>query len=65
MSRDINEKVFSARKKAFGPEHPETLRSMVELGKFYWDLFDIRDAIRVRLDICEIRSRILGEDDPL
>jgi tetratricopeptide (TPR) repeat protein len=64
-SRDINEKVVSVRKKAFGPEHPETLRSMVELGKVYWDLFDIRRAIRIRTEICEIRTKTLGEDDLL
>jgi tetratricopeptide (TPR) repeat protein len=65
ISRDINEKVVSARKKAFGPEHPETLRSMAELGKVYWDLFDIRNAIRIRSEICEVRTKTLGEDDPL
>jgi tetratricopeptide (TPR) repeat protein len=64
-SRDINKKVLSIRKKEFGPEHPETLRCMVELGKVYWDLFDIDNAISIQLEVCEIRGRILGKDDPL
>ena len=38
---------------------------MVELGKVYWDLFDIAKCKSIRLDIYNTRMKILGEDNPL
>lgn len=63
-SRELYEKVVSTNKKELGPEHPDTLRSMVELGEVYWNLFEVKHAIQIRTEICEIRTRILGGDNP-
>lgn len=65
VAEGIYEKVFSTRKKELGPEHRDTLKTMSELGKVYWDWSDIKNVVQIRLEICEIRTMTPGENDPL
>ncbi|KAE8449286.1 hypothetical protein EG329_008186 [Mollisiaceae sp. DMI_Dod_QoI] len=64
-SREINEKLLSIRKKEVGPENSETLRVMSELGKIYWNLFQVGQAVQIRSEICSTRLKVLGEEHSL
>ncbi|KAJ3027819.1 hypothetical protein HDV00_010844 [Rhizophlyctis rosea] len=57
-AKDLLEK----RKRVLGLDHPDTLRSLHELGKLYekWGKFDLAEAFLV--DALEGRSNIVGAD---
>jgi tetratricopeptide (TPR) repeat protein len=64
-SRGIGEKLLGIRRKEFGSESSKTLTTMVELGKVYWNLFQVGKSIKIRSEICENRAKVLGPKDSL
>ena len=63
-SIEINEKLLTIRRKEPGPEHSETLKIMADLGKTYWNLFQVSKAVEIRAEICNIKANVLGLNDP-
>lgn len=53
-------KIHEAR----GPEHPETVTTMVALGRIYWNMSRLNDAEEVLQQCCDFREAELGKDDP-
>lgn len=47
-----------------GPEHPETIATMVALGRTYWNMSRLDDAEHVLLRCCDAREASLGREDP-
>jgi hypothetical protein len=53
------------RKRELGPEHPDTLVSMNNLGFSYWKQGRWKEAEKLQLHVVESRKRVLGPDNPL
>ncbi|ROW01904.1 hypothetical protein VMCG_05534 [Cytospora schulzeri] len=47
-----------------GPEHPETIATMVALGRTYWNMSRLDDAGNVLLRCRDAREAFLGAEDP-
>jgi serine/threonine protein kinase/tetratricopeptide (TPR) repeat protein len=52
------------RTRAFGPEHPDTLRSMNSLGLVYLRQGRSSEAEKLQLETSEAERRVLGSDHP-
>lgn len=55
-------KALVITKKLFGPEHPETLVSMHELGEAIYNLGKYAEAERMQLETLELRKKVLGDE---
>ncbi|TVY12783.1 Nephrocystin-3, partial [Lachnellula arida] len=60
----LEEKVYEARKRTLGEEHPSTLLSMGNLARSYSDLGRGQDAVQLAEKVYEARKRTLGEEHP-
>jgi serine/threonine protein kinase len=58
------ERAYQIRKRAYGPEHPDTLNSMRHLGSLYWYQRRYDGALQLLVKAWQIRRRLLGEQDP-
>jgi hypothetical protein len=63
MARRISElqAVVAARQRAFGDEHPDTLKARVELALGYRDRGRDRDAVDTLEDVVAVCDCILGQ----
>lgn len=64
-ARDIDQKSFSLRKRTYGLDNLATLKVMTDLGKLYWDLFEVGKCLEIRLGILNARLKTAGETNPL
>ena len=55
--------IKGARKKALGPEHPDTLLSMANLAATYWALNRWNEAENLEVQVRElgVKGAVLGE----
>ncbi len=58
------ERALELRRRALGPEHPDTLNSMYALGLLYARAGLYRPAERLLNETLETRRRLLGDRDP-
>ena len=56
--------VLEIRRRAFGPEHPDTLSTMNELARTYYDEGNYEKAERLCSEVLEMRRRVLGPEHP-
>jgi len=55
QARKLQIKVIDFRKRTFGKGHEETIRAQRSLGHTYWNLFEIKPAIQVQLQVLQSR----------
>ncbi|KAH8833247.1 hypothetical protein DL96DRAFT_1811753 [Flagelloscypha sp. PMI_526] len=60
----IGEAELKGCKDCFGPEHPDTLRSMNSLAQTYSELGRHSDALNLKEQVVELRKRISGPEHP-
>ncbi|RDL41952.1 Uncharacterized protein BP5553_01931 [Venustampulla echinocandica] len=60
----LQEQVLEVRKRTFGDEHPDTLRSMGNLAASYSDLGRRQEAVELEEKVLEIRERTLRDEHP-
>ena len=63
-AEDLYAGVLEKRKKVFGPEHPDTIRAMADLGGVLGLEKKYAEAEKVGREALEIGRRVLGEKDP-
>jgi WD40 repeat protein/serine/threonine protein kinase/tetratricopeptide (TPR) repeat protein len=61
---NLLQKQLDTKKTALGPDHPQTLKSMNELGVFYWQLRQFNKAIPVFEELVKLQEAKLGRDHP-
>jgi tetratricopeptide (TPR) repeat protein len=64
-ARDIGQKIFSLRKRTYGLDNSATLKVMSDLGKIYFDLFEVGKCLEIRLGVLNARLKTVGETSPL
>ena len=57
-----HEHALELRRRALGPDHPDTLTSMSSLATAYWAAGRLEDAIRLHKEALERRKATLGPD---
>jgi tetratricopeptide (TPR) repeat protein len=60
----LEEKLYEARKRTLGDEHPDTLISIGNLARSYSDLGRVQDAVQLKEKVYEARKRTLGDEHP-
>jgi non-specific serine/threonine protein kinase/serine/threonine-protein kinase len=63
-AESLSAKALEARRRFLGPEHPDTLGSMMLLGAIYDAQGRHREAESVRSQTLEIQERVLGPEHP-
>jgi serine/threonine-protein kinase len=56
--------IWNSKKARLGPEHPDTLQSMNQLGVVYWQLGQLDKSVPLFEKLLKIREAKLGRDDP-
>ena len=57
-------KVMDVRNKVLGPDHRDTLISMVHLSRTYSDQRKYEDAEALQMKVLDVRKKVLGPDHP-
>lgn len=64
-ARDIQKAVVDACTTRLGHEHLETIQAVADLGRIYWNLSQLKVALKLQQDVMEISCKTLGEEDPI
>ena len=56
-ARAVGQQMLKIRKAVLGQDHPDTLKTMRELGQIYWDLFDLKNALQMRHSIYDMTMK--------
>lgn len=63
-ARDLQEKVVAERKLLLGPEDPDTLQAMTNLGSTYWNIGLMDKAAEIQHSVMDARVKALGQNHP-
>ncbi len=63
-AKELWEKVYEARKRVLGEEHPDTLVCLNDLAAIYGFLGDYEKLKEINERVYEVRSRVLGDGHP-
>ena len=56
--------VIDMRKKLLGTEHPDTLSSMANLARIYWDQDKWNEVEQLEVQVMDMRKKLLGAEHP-
>lgn len=63
-ARNLQEKVVAERKLLLGPEDPDTLQAMTNLGSTYWNIGLMDKAAEIQHSVMDARIKALGHNHP-
>jgi serine/threonine protein kinase len=63
-AESLNQRALEIRQTVLGPEHPDTLSSMNNLGNTLWKELHFPEAESLDRKTLDIRRRVLGPEDP-
>jgi tetratricopeptide (TPR) repeat protein len=63
-AEELDVKVFGARRRVLGEEHPDTITAMANLAETYWNQGRSKEAEELDIKVLEARRRVLGEEHP-
>jgi len=61
---ELQREVLSIRRRVLGPEHPDTIASLLNLGSTLDSEGRFSDAEKLQTETIEIQKRVLGSDNP-
>lgn len=64
LAEMLHFEVFAAMQARYGPNHPDTLYAMANLGRTYEKLGRLDDALALQLQLVDLRTGLLGNEHP-
>jgi len=63
-AHSLSEKALDIRRRTLGPENPDTIASMSQLGVIVYDQGDFQHSEKLERETVDVSSRVLGRDNP-